>query len=477
MKMNKNWVLPSLLDAKLRRNKEITYDEYIFDPKFNDLGKDKNYYIRSYGCQANERDKETIMGILEQLGFTSVSSEEKADVIILNTCAVRKTAEDKVFGEIGALKQLKINNPNLVIGVCGCMSQEDDVVNKLLTTYRQVDLIFGTHNIDRLPYLLYDVMTTGHRQVEVYSDKAEVVENLPVKRIGSHKAWINIMYGCDKFCTYCIVPYTRGMQRSRKLEDILNEVKQCINDGFSEVTLLGQNVNAYGKDLDEGFRFNHLLTEVAKLPIKRLRFVTSHPWDFDDEMVDVLDKYPNIMPYIHLPVQSGDNDILKLMGRRYTIEKYKDLFNKIKEKLPNCAFTTDIIVGFPNESDEQFQHTLDIVDYCKYDNVYCFIYSPREKTPASLMEDNVPMDVKKKRLDMLNERFRVYALENNLAYVGNIEEVLVDGLSKRNDNIYSGYTKSNKLVNFKSDIVLNTGDYVDVKITSAKTFTLDGEKI
>lgn len=478
MKKQPGWALPDLKEAQKRTNAEAHIEKNLFQipEQIKMLGQGKKYYLRTYGCQANERDSETLAGILEEMAFTPCDNPEEADFILLNTCAIRKNAEDKVLGELGSLKRLKRENPDIVFGLCGCMAQEEEIVKILLEKYRHVDLIFGTHNIHRLPELLYQVMMNGKRSVEVLSKEGDVIENLPVRRFGKHKAWVNIMYGCDKFCTYCIVPYTRGKERSRTMEDVLDEIRTLKEEGFKEVTLLGQNVNSYGKDLHIEGGFAKLLEETAKIGIERIRFTTSHPWDFSDEMVDVIAKYDNIMPFIHLPVQSGDSDVLKLMGRRYSIEQYKTLFHKIEAKIPGCAISTDIIVGFPNETKEQFQHTLDLVDECKFDNAFTFIYSPREGTPAARMEDNVALEEKQDRLQELNDRWNKYALEKNLAYIGKTVRVLVDGPSKKNKDIYSGYTDTNKLVNFvRKDA--QPGDIVEVKINDAKTFSLDGEQL
>lgn len=478
MKKQPGWALPDLKEAQKRTNAESHIEKNLFQipEQIKMLGQGKKYYLRTYGCQANERDSETLAGILEEMAFTPCENPEEADFILLNTCAIRKNAEDKVLGELGSLKRLKRENPDIVFGLCGCMAQEEEIVKTLLEKYRHVDLIFGTHNIHRLPELLYQVMMNGKRSVEVLSKEGDVIENLPVRRFGKHKAWVNIMYGCDKFCTYCIVPYTRGKERSRTMEDVLDEVRTLKTEGFKEVTLLGQNVNSYGKDLHMEGGFAKLLEETAKIGIERIRFTTSHPWDFSDEMVDVIAQYDNIMPFIHLPVQSGDSDVLKLMGRRYSIEQYKTLFHKIEAKIPGCAISTDIIVGFPNETKEQFQHTLDLVDECKFDNAFTFIYSPREGTPAARMEDNIPLEEKQERLQQLNERWNRYALEKNLAYIGKTVRVLVDGPSKKNKAIYSGYTDTNKLVNFVRKTA-EPGDIIEVKIQDAKTFSLDGEQL
>lgn len=478
MKNVDNYILPSLKNAQVRTKEKVAVERELFSipTQARNIGVGKKFYLRTYGCQANERDSETIAGILLALGFTRCDKEEEADFILLNTCAVRKNAEDKVLGELGMLKKLRKTNPDLLFGMCGCMAQEEEIVNTLLKKYPHVDLIFGTHNIHRLPELLYNAMIARAKTVEVYSKEGEVIENLPVKRFGEHKAWVNIMYGCDKFCTYCIVPYTRGKERSRLFEDILDEVKELKEQGFKEVTLLGQNVNAYGKDIYENRGLSELLEAVAQTGIERIRFTTSHPWDFTDDLVDVIAQYPNIMPFIHLPVQSGNNDILKIMGRRYTVEKYKSVYDKIKEKLPECAFSTDIIVGFPNETEEQFQDTLDLVDYCQFDNVFSFVYSPREGTPAARMVDNVPLEVKEERLQRLMEKTNYYSNINNHKYLGKTVKVLVDGYSKKNNQVFSGYTEENKLVNFTGENI-QAGDIVSVKITNCKSWTLDGEVI
>lgn len=477
MKKQPGWALPNLKKAQLRTKQEVVTYHQSFEIQENikTIGLGKKYYLRTYGCQANERDGESIAGILEELQFQPTDQLEDADFILLNTCAIRKNAEDKVLGELGHLKHLKIKNPDLILGMCGCMAQEEEIVTTILQKYPHVDLIFGTHNIHNLPNLLYQAMFTKEKTVEVFSKEGDIIENLPVKRFGNHKAWVNIMYGCDKFCTYCIVPYTRGKERSRHVDDILMEIKDLIRQNYKEVTLLGQNVNSYGKDLKIEGGFAYLLEEVAKLGIQRIRFTTSHPWDFTDEMIQVIAKYENIMPFIHLPVQSGNDEILKIMGRRYTIQEYKNLFDRLKNSIPNCAFSTDIIVGFPNETDAQFQDTLDIVDYCQFDNVFTFIYSPREGTPAAKMEDNVDFAVKQKRLAILNEKVNHYMRLKNEAYQGNIIRVLVDGPSKKNSAIYSGYSDTNKLVNFIPKQA-KVGEFVEVEITECKTWSLNGKE-
>ena len=469
---------PSLKDARSRGRTEVQHldDAFEIPADMVGIGKGQTYYIQTYGCQANDRDTVTLSGILEMMGYTHTDEVKQADVVLLNTCAIRENAEEKVFGKIGYLKNIKKTRPNLIFGICGCMAQEEVVVNKILEKFPQVDLIFGTHNIHRLPVLLKQAMLEKELVLEVWSKEGDVIENLPSHRANNYKAWVNIMYGCNKFCTYCIVPYTRGKERSRELEEIIKEVEELKNSGYKEITLLGQNVNSYGKDLNNGTDFATLLEAVAKTGIDRIRFTTSHPWDFNEDMIDIIAKYDNIMPSIHLPVQSGNDDVLQLMGRRYSKESYLKLFDMIKEKIPDCTVTTDIIVGFPNETEEQFQDTLSLYNYCKYDLAYTFIYSPREGTPAAKMEDNVPLSDKEQRLYRLNELVNKYANEANQKYLGQVVKVLVEGPSKKNPDVLSGYTEHNKLINFKGDASM-VGQIVDVRVTEAKTWALTGEQV
>ena len=315
---------PNLKEAKIRSSKEVLVktNEYIMSNNLKQLGIGKKYFVKTYGCQMNEHDSENIKAILEDMSFTETSVMEDADLILLNTCAIRENAHNKVFGYLGRIKHLKESKPHIIAGICGCMAQEEVVVDEIMQKYKWLDIVFGTHNIHNLPSILYNSIIKKEQEIEVMSVEGDIIENIPVKRDSKYKAWINIMYGCDKFCTYCIVPYTRGKQRSRHPEYILDEVNKLVKDGYKEVTLLGQNVNAYGKDLNIDYKMENLLEDVAKTGIERIRFVTSHPWDFTDEMINVIRDNKNIMPYIHLPLQSGSNKILKLMGRRYTKEKY-----------------------------------------------------------------------------------------------------------------------------------------------------------
>ena len=465
--------LPNYIDAKKRNNKDYKTVNYEVPSEYLNSFSGKTYYLKTYGCQMNEHDSENIAAMIESLGFKRIDDYEDADLVLLNTCSIRENAHNKAFGMLGRLKHIKeTKNPSLIIGLCGCMAQEAGVVEEILKDYRFVNFVFGTHNLHELPSILTKAYETGNQTIEVYSKEGDLVEDMPVKRTNSYKAYVNIIYGCDKFCTYCIVPYTRGGQRSRKKEDILKEVRELVDDGYKEVTLLGQNVNAYGKDLYDDYGLGELLEDVSKTNIPRVRFMTSHPWDFTDRMIDVIAKYPNIMPSIHLPIQSGSSRILKLMGRRYTKEEYLELFDKIKSKIPGVMVSTDIIVGFPGEEDEDFKETLEIAEYCKYDNAFTFIFSKRENTPACKLKDNTSLSEKEERLQRLNEVVNHYFLENNKKLVGKTVEVLVEGISSKK-NMYYGYSDTNKLINFTGDD-LKIGDIVPVEIDSAKTWSLDG---
>ena len=471
------YFMPNMNKARKRiNNSEHLYNSFEIPTNIVNIGNNKKYHIRTYGCQSNLRDTETMKGIMELLGYIWSDDIYNSDFVILNTCAIRENAEDKVFGEIGLLKKIKQNNPNFIFGIAGCMSQEENVVKKIIETHEHVDFIIGTHNIYRLPQIIEETLLNKQTVIEVWAKEGDVVENLPSSRDSKLKAWVNIMYGCDKFCTYCIVPYTRGKVRSRKKEDILNEVNDLIKEGYKDITLLGQNVNSYGKDFENSnFYFWNLLEEIAKTGVQRLRFTTSNPFDWNNEIINVMKKYSNIMPFIHLPIQSGDEDILLKMNRKMSIDTYKSYIDYIRINIPNVSISTDIIVGFPNETDEQFQKTLDLYNYVKYDNAYTFIYSPREGTPAAKMEDCINLQTKKQRLEKLNDLVKKYAKENNEKYIGKILEVLVEGPSKTNSNILTGYSPQQKVVNFIGKS--KPGDIVNVKIISASRFSLNGEEV
>ena len=466
--------LPDYKEARTRDIRPYKRIEFIEDSKVKDKYKGMTFYLKTYGCQMNEHDSENIEALLVFLGFSKVENYEDADLVLLNTCSIRENAHNKAFGMLGRLKHLKQEKKNLIVGLCGCMAQEASVVDKILRDYKWVNFVFGTHNMYQLPEIIDKAIVENQQQIEVFSREGDLIEGLPVLRVNDYKAYVNIIYGCNKFCTYCIVPYTRGRERSRLKEDVLEEVQKLFDDGYKEVTLLGQNVNAYGKDIYDNYTMADLLEDVAKIGIPRIRFTTSHPWDFTDRMIDVIAKYPNIMPSVHLPVQSGSSRILKLMGRRYTRESYLELFHKIKDKVPGVSISTDIIVGFPGETEEDFEETLSLVRECKYDNAFTFVFSKREGTPACRLIDPVSQKEKEERLQRLNEIVNTYFLENNKKLADKEVEVLVEGVSEKK-HMYYGYTDTNKLINFSSNKKLTSGDLVMVKVTEAKTWSLDGE--
>ncbi|MDY0214860.1 MAG: tRNA (N6-isopentenyl adenosine(37)-C2)-methylthiotransferase MiaB [Bacilli bacterium] len=470
--------LPSMLKARNRRPQRIDYECFTLDiPKHvKETLNGKKFLIKTFGCQANIRDEESMAGLLSAANMTRTETLNDASVIILNTCAIRENAEHKLFGQVGNLKALKAANKDLIIIISGCMVQQESALEKLQKSYPQVDIFMGTNSIHKLLGLLEMNLEHKKKVFDITSDDITIYEDVPVTRVAAHKAFVNITYGCDKFCTYCIVPYTRGKERSRKPSDILNECKILVNSGYQEITLVGQNVNAYGLDLKDGTTFSYILEEVAKLGIPRLRFITSHPWNFDDQMIEVIAKYPNIMKKIHLPLQSGSDEILRLMGRRYTLEDYLTLVNKLRAKMPDIALTTDIIVGFPNETEEQFAATLKVVDQVNYASAFTFIYSPRTGTPAARMIDNVTKEEKSERFNRLKVLVDKQTEEDAKKYQDKVLDVLVDGASKKDRTVLSGYTESDKIVHFRGPRSL-VGTIVKVKIIEVKTFALNGELV
>lgn len=467
--------MPNLKEARKRTTKEVQTKNYKINDENKKVLKDKTFFLKTYGCQMNEHDSENMKGLLKELGMKEVKDFEDADLIMLNTCSIRENAHNKVFGMLGRIKHLKQTKKDIVVGITGCMTQEEVVANEIKEKYKWMDFVLGTHNIHKLGDVVASSFKERHLTIEAPSIEGDIIESMPVERENKYKAYVNIMYGCDKFCTYCIVPYTRGKQRSRNKDDIIKEVQELKKQGYKEVTLLGQNVNAYGKDLNTNYNMANLLEDIAKTNIERVRFMTSHPWDFTDEMIDIIAKYQNIMPSIHLPVQSGNTDILKLMGRRYTREEYLTLFNKLKNKIKNVSISTDIIVGFPNETKEQFEDTIDLVNKCKFDLAYTFIFSKRVGTPAEKMKDEITQEEKEQRLYKLNDLINKYALENNKKLENQTVKVLVEAPSDK-EGYLMGYTDTNKLVNLKGPETI-IGQIVNVKINEAKTWSLNGEYV
>jgi len=425
----------------------------------------------------NEHDSEKISWILTNMGYNETESIDDADLIIYNTCLVRENAELKVYGNLGALAQLKREKPDLIIAICGCMMQREEIRNVILSKYKHVDIIFGTHNIHKLPQLINNHLQTGKTIVDVLEDKREIVEDIDANRKYSFKAFVNIMFGCNNFCSYCIVPYTRGREVSREPENIINEIKELAKNGCKEVTLLGQNVNSYGKTLNRNYDFVDLLRDINKIDgIERIRFMTSHPKDLSDKLIDAYRTLDKLCEHLHLPVQSGSNRILKEMNRKYTREDYLRLIKKLREAEPNIAITTDIIVGFPGETDEDFNDTLELVKEVEYDSAFTFIYSKREGTRAARMENQVDDKVKHERFQKLTEVLYEISLKKNKQLEGQTLEVLVEEVSKNNPEYLTGRTRTNKLVHFKGDKSL-IGTMVNVKIDTAKTFFLEGSLV
>lgn len=434
----------------------------------------KKYIILTWGCQMNEHDSEKMSGILESLGYKNTTIKEDADLIIFNTCLVRENAELKVYGNLGELKALKRENPDMIIAISGCMMQKKEIRDEIKKKYRFVDIIFGTHNIHKLPELIANHSQNTRMIIDVWEDGGEIIEGLPAKRKYGFKAFVNIMYGCNNFCSYCIVPYTRGREKSREPNDIVNEIKKLAREGYKEVTLLGQNVNSYGKSLDIKMTFAELLYLINDITgIERIRFMTSHPKDLSDELIRAIKDCNKVCEHIHLPFQAGSDKILKQMNRKYNKDQYLKLVQKIKDEIPDISLTTDIIVGFPGETEEDFMETIDVVKKTEFDSAFTFLYSIREGTPAAKMENQVSDDIKHKRLKKLLDVLNPISHENNFRLLNTIQEVLVEETSKTDSSVLSGRTRTNKLVHFKGNTEL-IGKIVKVKIDNTKTWTLEG---
>ena len=437
----------------------------------------KTFIIITWGCQMNEEDSEKISGMLLNIGYSKVDKIEDAGIIIYNTCCVRENAENKVYGNLGKLKALKRENPDLIIAICGCMMQQKGMADKILEKFNYVNIIFGTHNSYKFPEYLNRVKTEGIQVKEVFNKEEEIVEGLPIDRKSDVKAFVTIMYGCNNFCTYCVVPFVRGRERSRKSQDIVNEIEDLVKKGYKEITLLGQNVNSYGKGLEEDIDFARLLRKINEIDgLERVRFMTSHPKDLTKEVILAVKECDKLCEQIHLPVQVGSNKILKKMNRHYTKEYYMDLVKMIKEEIPEVSLSTDLIVGFPGETEEDFEETLNLVKEVSYDLAFTFIYSRRNNTPADMMINQVPDDIKHKRFNRLISEINKGVILSNKNYEETIVEVLVEGLSKNDENKYTGRTRNGKLVNFSGENI-NIGDLTHVKIIKSQAFSLIGEKV
>ncbi len=445
--------------------------------RIDDLERPLRATIITFGCQMNEHDSEKLAAMLRQMGYELTEDKDNTDFVIFNTCCVRENAELRVFGNLGQMKTMKKKNPELMVAVCGCMMQQPHIVDEIKAKYRHVDLVFGTHNIHNFPTLLAEAYDAAGTVVEVWDHEGEVIEGLDADRKYGLKAFVNIMYGCNNFCTYCIVPYTRGRERSREPGVIVEEIKDLVANGTREVTLLGQNVNSYGKTLDTTTSFAQLIRMINEVDgLDRIRFMTSHPKDISDELIDAMADCDKVCEHIHLPVQAGDDGLLKRMNRKYDRQHYFDIVDKLKSKMPSLAITTDLIVGFPGETDEEFQGTMDLVEKVRYSGSYTFIYSVRKGTPAAEMDDQIPEDVKHERFDQLLSSINRIVRENNDHKVGEVMEVLVEGASKKDSGVLMGKSRCHRTVNFATDQDL-VGKLVTVKITQALGHSLRGDLV
>lgn len=435
------------------------------------------FCVTTFGCQMNARDSEKLVGILEQMGYIEEAEEEKADFVIFNTCTVRENANQRVYGRLGQLSRVKKQNPYMMIGLCGCMMQEPEVVEKIKKSYRYVDLIFGTHNIYKFAELIVTRLQSQRMVIDIWKDTDQIVEDLPNERKYTFKSGVNIMFGCNNFCSYCIVPYVRGRERSRNPKDIVREIERFVADGVVEVMLLGQNVNSYGKTLDEPITFAQLLQEIEKIEgLKRIRFMTPHPKDLSDELIEVMSKSKKICRHLHLPLQSGSTGILEKMNRRYTKEQYLNLVERIRAKIPDVSLTTDIIVGFPGETEEDFLETMDVVQKVRYDSAFTFQYSKRTGTPAAAMDEQIPADVVKDRFDRLLNEVQHISAEVCSVYTDTIQEVLVEMVNDHDTALVTGRMSNNLLVHFPGDVSL-VGKLVSVKLTECHGFYYLGEMV
>lgn len=461
-------------------NRQLEYIKKVqeINEKFYaEKGRRKTMFISTFGCQMNAHDSEKIYGMLEQMGYVQADEEKNADFIIYNTCCVRENAENKVYGNLGYLKHQKKLNPDMRIALCGCMMQQDIVIQTIKQKYKHVDIVFGTFNLYKLAELIYTNLETNAPVFDIWKEHGEIVEDLPTIRKYKFKASVNIMFGCNNFCSYCIVPYVRGRERSRQPEDILNEIKALAKDGVKEITLLGQNVNSYGKNLKRPVTFAELLRMVNDIDgIERIRFMTSHPKDLSDELIYAMRDCNKVCNHIHLPFQAGNNTILEKMNRRYTKEHYLNLVNKIKAEIPDIALTTDIIVGFPGETEECVDDTIDVIKKARFSGAFTFIYSKRTGTPAAIMENQVPEKESKKNFNKVLDALNPIILELNQARVGKKYKVLAEDISANDESFITGRLEDNSLVHFKGDASL-IGQIIDVKITDCKTFYLTGEMV
>ncbi len=465
-------------------NDEVLENQYYIneirrtnDDFFLTFNEKKKFHIITYGCQMNEHDSEKLTAMLKNMGYEETDSYETADIIIFNTCAVRENAELRVYGNLGHIKHIKKTKKDLILAVSGCMMQQPHIVEEIKKKYKYVDLVFGTHNVHNFPKLLSAVYEENKQIVEVWNSEGRILEGMPYERKLGLKAYVNIMYGCNNFCTYCIVPYTRGRERSREKENIIAEVNKLAQDGVKEITLLGQNVNSYGTTFEEPYDFADLLEDISKIDgIERIRFMTSHPKDLSDKLIYIIKDNPKVCEYVHLPIQSGSNAVLKSMNRKYTRENYLEIVRKLKENIPNVSLSTDIIIGFPGETEEDVDDTIALIKEVGYDSAFTFIYSKREGTPAARFEQHIPNDIQHERFEKMLSVLNKTVIARNKTRLGEVYEVLVEDRAKKDTDFLIGRSRENYLILFKgSDDLI--GKLVDVKITRPKNFSLEGEII
>jgi len=461
-----------MMEGKIK----IIMTDYIEKVKEKNKGQVLKYSILTMGCQLNENDSEKMAGMLEKMGYTETEDYKNADIVIFNTCCVRENAEERLFGKVGEIKNIK-QNKDMILAIGGCMMQEKNMVDKIKKSYPFVDIIFGTHTMQNLPEYIYKTIIEKQKVRDVIDIDGKIYEGLPIKRMSEYKASVTIMYGCNNFCSFCIVPYVRGRERSREPERILSEIKELSEQGYKEITLLGQNVNSY-KGNDKIKNFADLLNEVCKIEgIERVRFISPHPKDFTDDVITAIAQNDKVCKIIHLPLQSGNTKVLKEMNRKYTKEQYLDLVDKMKEKIPNVVFSTDIIVGFPGETDEEFEDTLDVVEKVNFEQAYMFIYSKRDGTVGAKRDDQIPEEIKHKRFEKLKNLYESKVDLNNEKYINTIQKLLIEGKSKNNDEMLEGRTDTNKVVVFEANKSYKPGDFVSVKILEAHKWYLKGEII
>ncbi len=475
--MNRQIKIDINTDLVLENQYLIQEIRRLNDDYFYSVKQRKTFHVITYGCQMNEHDSEKMIAMLINMGYEETLNYEESDMLIFNTCAVRENAELRVYGNLGHVKNIKKKNPDMIVAVSGCMMQQPHIVEEIKKKFKFVDIVFGTHNVHNLPKLMKTVFEDRRQVIEVWDSEGKIIEGLPFERKIGIKAFVNIMFGCNNFCTYCIVPYTRGRERSREKANIIEEIKLLAADGVKEVTLLGQNVNSYGKTLDHSYDFSDLLNDVSQIEgLERIRFMTSHPKDISDKLIDVIHKNPKVCEYVHFPIQSGSNQLLEKMNRKYTIEDYHLIVEKLRMKMPRVGLSTDIIIGFPGETDSDVDQTIELLKKVNFDSAFTFIYSKREGTPAAKFDNHITEKLKHERFERMLKVLNEKVIEKNQSRMGEVFELLVEGYTRRDDQLLYGRSRENILVSFKGDESL-IGKIVNVKVTRPKNFSVEGELI